>query len=54
MMIFDQQDVWPQQQEAFNLQLICRCVSLAMCYAVEDVPLKTWLGCFSESIDSIY
>jgi hypothetical protein len=50
---FDQQELcsW---HEVFNFQLKCRYVSLALRYAVEDMPSKTWLGCCSEAIDSIY
>jgi hypothetical protein len=40
--------------KAFNFQLKCRYDSLALRYAVGDMPLKIWLGCCSEAIDSIY
>jgi hypothetical protein len=50
---FDKQDLC-SRHEAFNFQLKCRYVSLALRYAVEDMPLKTWLGCCSEGNDSIY
>jgi hypothetical protein len=50
---FDQQELC-SRHEAFSFQLKCRYVSLALRYAVEDMPSKTWLGCCSEAIDSIY
>jgi hypothetical protein len=50
---FDQQELC-SRHKAFTFQLKCRYVSLALRYAVEDMPSKTWLSCCSEAIDSIY
>jgi hypothetical protein len=50
---FDQEEMC-SRHEAFSFQLKCRYVSLSLRYTVEDMPLKTWLSCFSEAIDSIY
>jgi hypothetical protein len=50
---FDQQELC-LRHEAFTFQLKCRYVSSALRYAVKDMPLKTWLSCCSEAIDSIY
>jgi hypothetical protein len=49
---FDQQELC-SRHEAFTFQLKCRYVSLALRYAVKDMPSKTWLSCSSEAIDSI-
>jgi hypothetical protein len=46
---FDQQELC-SRHKAFSFQLKCRYVSLALRYAVEDMPLKTWLGCCSEAM----
>jgi hypothetical protein len=50
---FDQQELC-LQHETFNFQLKSRYLSFALRYAVKDMPSKTWLGCYSETIDSIF
>ena len=49
---FDQQDLC-SSHEAFNYQLKCRYVSLALRYALDEMPTKTWLDCCQDSVDSI-
>jgi hypothetical protein len=49
---FDQQELC-SQHEIFNFQLKCRCVSLALRHALEDMPNETWLECCQDALDSI-
>jgi hypothetical protein len=46
---FDQQDLC-SPHEAFNCQLKCRYVSLALRYALEEMPAKTWLDCCKDAL----
>jgi hypothetical protein len=49
---FDQQDLC-SLHESFIVQLKCRYVSLALRYALEDMPDKKWHECCQDAIDSI-
>jgi hypothetical protein len=49
---FDQKDLC-SSHEAFNYQLKCRYVSLALRYALDDMPEKTWLDCCKAAVDGI-
>ena len=51
---FDQQQADScSTHEAFNCQLKCRHVSLALRRALDDVPAKTWLDCCKAAVKGI-
>jgi hypothetical protein len=49
---FDQQELC-SQHESFIFQLKCRYVSLALRYALEDMPDKTWMECCQKAVDTV-
>jgi hypothetical protein len=49
---FDQQDLC-SPHERFNFQMKCRYVSLALRYALADMPGQTWLECCQDVVASV-
>jgi hypothetical protein len=49
---FDQQDLC-SPHERFNFQMKCRYVSLALRYALAEMPGQTWLECCQDAVASV-
>ncbi len=49
---FDQQDLC-SPHERFNFQMKCRYVSLALRYALAEMPRQTWLECCQDAVASV-
>ena len=50
---FDQQYYLFLPHESFNYQVKYQYVSLALRYALEEMPAKTWLDCCKDAVDNI-